>query len=1022
MYEFKKTEESVLKFWEDNNIYKKAVEKNKGKKKFYFLQGPPYTSGRLHIAHAWNNSLKDIMLRYKRMKGFDVWDRAGYDMHGLPTAKKVMAEHNLKTKEDIQKFGVEKFINECINFSKEKARIMDKDLWRVGIWMDYENAYWPIRNEYIESVWFLIKKADEKKRLYEGLRTMSWCPSCQTAMAKHECQYKEVEEDSIFVKFKLKGKDDEYILVWTTTPWTMAYNLAVMVNPELDYVKVDVGGEKWIIAKGLMAIFLNNYTDKKYHIVEEFKGEEMDGWEYVHPWHDKIPYFDELKQKYPKVHTVLLSSEYVNLGAGTGLVHCAPGCGPEDYEVGHRNNVPPFNNLKEDGTFPEEMGEFAGLKAKTDDKVFIQKLDEVGALIAVTKVEHDYAHCERCHSPVVFRATKQWFFKTEDIKDKMLDMNKDVLWVPESGKNAFDSWLDNLRDNSITKQRFWGTPVPIWKCECGNYVVVSSRKEMQELNAKNVPENLHKPWIDEVKIPCKKCGKDMTRLPDVLDVWIDAGCASWACLEYPHRKDLFERLYPADFILEAREQVRGWFNLLMVASTLAFDNASFKNVYMHGMLTDIEGQKMSKSLGNVISPYELIDKYGADTLRFYMCRTNAGEDIKFSWEEAKLKYKNLSILWNLHSYLIEYANNLNINAKEFDVEQEFDVEELYMLSKLNSTIKDVTNLYENYKIDDVPKLIEDLFLELSRTYVQIIRDKVVLKPKVVLTTLFKVLYETVKMLATISPFISEKIYLNLKDKFGLEKESVHLLEWPEADESLIDKKLEKDFEIVQNVVQAVLAAREKAGISVRWPLKEAVVLTKDDAAWEAVESLKNLVMLQTNVKDVVLMPTMKGATLQITPNKGQIGKDFKQDSPKILNELNDEIMKKINEEGKAYIGDFELTEKHINVTETLPENLVASDFRYGNVQINTEITKELEQEGFAREVTRRIQEMRKQQGLTRDDKIEVSIVSNYDLSNWGKEIKTKVGAVALYFEDKGFEVSNEVEIKGENFKLALRTL
>ena len=634
MYDFNAVENEIIKYWETNKIYPKAKKKGEGKKKFYFLQGPPYTSGRLHMGHAWNNSLKDMVLRYKRMQGFDVWDRAGYDMHGLPTEHKVQAQFDLKTKEDIVNFGLDRFAKECIKFSSEKAKLMDADLWRLGIWMDYDNAYWPIKNEYIEGIWWLIKKAHEKKRLYEGLRTITWCASCGTALAKHECQYKEVEEPSIYVKFKIKNKKDEYFLIWTTTPWTITFNLAIMANPDLDYVKVKSGNEKWILAKGLAGPVMQAVVGIPLEIIEEFKGSKLEGMEYVHPWEDEIKDYKELKKNHPKVHTILMSSEYVSLDAGSGLVHCAPGCGPEDYEVGYKNNVPPYNNIDQYGIFPQGMGRFSGLKAKADDKKFIQALEEKGVLVAQVPVEHDYAHCERCHNPVVFRTTKQWFFKVEDLKEKMVKDNSKITWVPDAGKNAFDSWLNNIRDNSITKQRFWGTPIPIWKCDkCSNIVVVESVDELKKLKAKNIPESLHKPWIDETTIPCK-CGAEMHRLPDIIDVWVDAGSASWNCLYYPKRKDLFERFFPADFILEAKEQVRGWFNLLTVASMIAFDKPCFKAVYVHGMLTDVEGEKMSKSLGNVISPYELVDKHGADTLRAYLCSARAGEDISFSWEEA----------------------------------------------------------------------------------------------------------------------------------------------------------------------------------------------------------------------------------------------------------------------------------------------------------------------------------------------------------------------------------------------------
>ncbi len=414
-FDFKATEEGMIKFWEDNKIYPKIKDKLKGNKPFFFIQGPPYTSGRIHIAHAWNNSLKDMVLRYKRMRGFDVFDRAAYDMHGLPTARKVMAEHKLKHKDDIEKFGVENFINECIKFSLDKAELMNKDLWRVGIWMDYENYAKPLDNSYIEGEWFLVKKAHEKGRLYEGLRTMSWCASCQTAMAKHECEYKEVNETSIFVKFPVKDRPNEYLVIWTTTPWTIAYNLAIMVHPELDYVKAKVGDEVWIIAKQLAAPIVQTFTDYTLEVIDEFKGQQLEGLEYNHPWDGKWNHYREIKTKHPKTHTVLLSEEYVNLSAGSGLVHCAPGCGPEDYEVGHANNIPPFNNLREDGVFPDDMAEFSGLKAKTDDKKFVEAMEKDSILIATTDVEHDYAHCERCHEPVVFRTTKQWFFKVEDL-------------------------------------------------------------------------------------------------------------------------------------------------------------------------------------------------------------------------------------------------------------------------------------------------------------------------------------------------------------------------------------------------------------------------------------------------------------------------------------------------------------------------------------------------------------------------------------------------------------------------------
>jgi len=776
-----------------------------------------------------------------------------------------------------------------------------------------------------------------------------------------------------------------------------------MVNPELDYVKVEVDGEKWILAKGLAGAVIQAVFNKKFKVIEEFKGNKLEGIEYVHPWEDEIKEFKELKKKYPRVHTIVLSSEYVSLEAGSGLVHCAPGCGPEDYEVGYIYNIPPFNNIDQYGVFPQGMGRFSGLKAKTDDARFIEALKEKGVLLAEVPVEHDYAHCERCHKPVVFRTTKQWFFKVEDLKDKMLKANQKIYWVPIAGKNAFDSWLLHLRDNSITKQRFWGTPVPIWKCEkCGKYVVVENADELKKLGAEKIPDNLHKPWIDEVELPCE-CGGSKKRLPDILDVWIDAGSASWNCLEYPKRKDFFETFFPADFILEAKEQVRGWFNLLMVASMLALGKPCFKAVYMHGMLTDIEGKKMSKSLGNVISPYELIDKYGADTLRYYMCSTPAGEDINFAWEEAAQRYRNLVVLWNIHNYLIESARLFSINPSKTKPKN-LDVEEYYILSKLNRTIKEVTELYEAYRLDEVPKLLEELFMELSRTYIQITREKLASEPEKVIYTIYTVLLQTMKMLATLTPFITERMYIDMKEAFGLDIESIHLCRWPKYDKKRIDEKLEKRVELVNKIVQAILAARKKAELGIRWPLKSAIIVTTSNEVKEAVEVLADLVKVQTNIKNVKVAEQIEGAKIEISENKEEISKEFGENSARILSALDKRLLEKIRKDGEAIVEGFRLTREHINIKEILPQNLVSEGFKEGNVYIDIELTPELEAEGFAREVTRRVQNFRK------------------DLASWGKEIKTKVGARALYFEDKGFEHSYQEKIKGHNFKIGLRVL
>ncbi|MBI4448377.1 isoleucine--tRNA ligase [Candidatus Woesearchaeota archaeon] len=1024
MYNFKEVEEHVLTFWEDNQVYAKVKGKNKVGKKFYFLQGPPYTSGRLHIGHAWNNSLKDIALRYKRMKGFNVWDRAGYDMHGLPTENKVQASLKLKYKEDIVKYGVGKFIKECINFSVTNAQMMDKDLWRLGVWMDYPKAYYPIRNSFISGEWWLIKKAHQNKRLYKGKKVMHWCASCETTLAKHELEYESVKENSIFLKFKVRGTKNDYLIIWTTTPWTIPFNLAVMVHPEFEYVKAKVDDEVWILAKVLAGTMIGMVANKKMVVLEELKGKELEGLRYEHPFYEELEQqYNELARKSKNIHTVVLSEHYVTLDAGSGLVHCAPGCGPEDYEVGQAYGLPPFNNLDEKGLF-FDMGKFTGWKAKDDDKKFVEELKNKKSLIAITPVEHDYAHCWRCHNPVVFRTTLQWFLKIEDLIPKMLESAEKINWVPKQGKQSFHNWIKALKDNSISRQRFWGAPLPIWECEsCKSIEVVGSIEELKQKATTSLPEDLHKPWIDGVKIKCG-CGSQMQRVPDVLDVWIDAGTLSWNCLDYPSREDFFKELFPAEFILEATEQVKLWFSMMHICSAVALNKPCFKNVYMHGMILDYQGMKMSKSLGNIISPYEVVDKYGADVLRYYMCGMSAGENINFNWEDVKIKQRNLFVLWNIHKYLIDLHKETTFDPE--NAKAKLGIEEKYILSRLHSTLKEVSQLFEEYKLDETISVLEKLFLDLSRTYIQLVRDKVGVgseEEKMAVTyALYKTLLELVKAFSTIAPFLSEEIYQNLKEEFKLKEESIHLYSWPKYKQAQINQQLENEMVVASNIIQAVLAAREKAQLGVRWPIQKMTVLTQNKEARAAIERLSKLILYQTNIKNLEVKEKVEGVEIQLSPNKGFIGKEFKQDAPKILAKINDAALQKIYAEGKCDIDNFELTTKHINFLEKLPENLTSAPFKHGYVYIDTKLTAELESEGFCREIIRRIQNARKDESLKKTDVIQLAIHSAYSLAKWEGEIKKKVGAKSIAWKKHAFKKSWQEEIKNQTFEISLEKI
>lgn len=1041
-YDYKESEEAMLAFWQKAKIYEKAKEKNLGKKKYYFLDGPPYTSGKVHLGTAWNKSLKDMVLRYKRMQGLDVWDRAGYDMHGLPTEHATQKKLGIEGKEGIEKFGVAKFIEECKTLCVDNLELMNENFKRLGVWMDFDNAYQSIKDAFIDGEWWLVKRAHEKKRLYEGLKTMTWCADCATALAKHECEYEEVKEPSIFVKLAVEGEENTYLIIWTTTPWTIPFNLAVMVNPDLPYQKCKVqtkeGKEEyWILSQALAGPVVQSVADATYTVDSEMQGSALAGMHYQHPFHKHVKDYDEMRLEHPKLHSVILSSEYVDTSAGSGLVHCAPGCGPEDYEVGHENNLPPYNTLDENGIFPEQMGKFAGKIAKKDDAFFIKALEEEGALIASVPVEHDYPHCWRCHNPVIFRATRQWFFKVEDIKEKLVAQNDKIRWVPEAAYNAFDSWLKNLRDNSVTKQRYWGTPLPVWRCDvCEHYVVLGSKAELEEhVGKEGMPKDLHKPWIDEVTWGCKQsgCNGKMKRIPDILDVWVDAGTTSWNCLDYPHVEEHFDELFPAEFILEGKDQIRGWFNLLHVASNLAFDKPCFKNVYMHGFINDSQGRKMSKSLGNYILPDEVVGKYGANTLRYYLIgAANPGLDMNYNFEDVELKHRNLFVFWNLQNLILQLKDVQGIELREKSI-NELGVEERYLLSRLNSTLKSVTEKMDTYRLNEIPSLIEGLLLDMSRSYIQLIREKLATgtdeEKEAVLYASFTTYLAAMKMFAIVSPMFAEQTFLNLKESFSLEEESVHLCDWPSYDEKLIDAQLENDFKALFDVIGAALAARDSAQLGVRWPSAEVIVESDEKAVSDALAHLEGLFKQQVNVK-VVKQERFPDAHLRVEPNFKMLGKEFGQETGTIVEfvKKNSEklgaLLENAGQDGKIELDGKEFKREHFVVKRDVPEGWAMGTFSKGSVFLKTTLSPDLEAEGFARELIRRAQQLRKQAGLQKNDRISLFIDAPELASSvkaFEEEMKQRVGADSLVFGTcDGCDETFEAKIKGKKATLGLK--
>ncbi len=1045
-------EPEILEFWKSKKIYENLKQKNKGKHPFFFLDGPPYTSGKVHIGTAWNKSLKDSIMRYKRMNGHDVWDRAGYDMHGLPTENATQKKLNLNSKKDIENFGVDNFIEECRQLCIDNMKIMNEDFKRLGIWMDFDNAYQSITHDFMESEWWLIKKTYDDGRLYEGLRSMSWDWVDQTALAKHELEYKKVTNRSIFVKMKVKKRiendkknndnthDNTHLVVWTTTPWTIAFNLAIMVNPEITYVKCEIetkeqDKEHWIVAKELANSFISGIAKKEFQIVEEFKGIELEGLEYEHPFYSELKeQYDKIKKNCPKTHTVVLSKEYVDTSAGTGLVHCAPGCGPEDYEVGHRNNILAWNTVKEDGYYSSDMGKFSGRHALKENKSFIEDLDASGALVAEMPYEHEYAFGERSHQPIIYRTTTQWFFKIEDLKDHMISENEKISWVPDAAFNAFESWLKNLRDNSVSKQRYWGTPIPIWKNieDENDMIVIGSVKELEDLSGQKI-QDLHMNTVDKIEI--KKDGKTYRRIKDILDVWVDAGTGAWNSLNFPQNKELFEKFYPADFILEGKDQIRGWFNLLMVASTLAFKKTSFKACYMHGFVNDSLGRKMSKSLGNYILPEEVIKEYGADTLRYYTIGgANPGLDLNYNFEDMKIKYRNLSVLWNVHKYVIDYSKNLGINPARLDESQiQLDVEEQYLLSKMHSSIKKATDAFKDFKLNEVPLIIEDLFLDLSRNYMQLVREKSSSgsdeEKKAVLYAIYNVLSESLKMFATVSPFISEKMYLNMKEVFSLKDESIHHCSWPKYDIEKINSELEEDVNVVKKIIQSILNAREKISLGVRWPIKSVVVVSEFEEINLSVKRLEKVIMNHTNVKALEVSEEFENVKLKIKTDVKKLGPLLGKDLPKVLAHISlssPQALMNYNKDGKIKLNvdgkDYEIPNDALIVEKELPEHLVESEFGSGSVVVDKTRTDELEAEGFARELMRRVQDSRKTGGLEKLDRIDLYIHTDEYIvemvSSWRDQIALKVGAAKLEISSKSpskdYKEKSSAKIKGKN--------
>ncbi len=875
MTDFKKTEEDVLKFWKQRKIYEKSRKKNAKGKKFYMIDGPPYATGHIHMGTALNKISKDILMRSQRLQGKDVFDRPGYDTHGVPIEFQIEKEIGSKSKSDIEKYGVKKFVEKCKEFATRYIDVMNKEFINLGAWMNWSNPYLTLSDDYIEAIWDAFKVADEKGLLYLGKYPVHVCPRCATAVAFNEIEYAKQEDTSVYVKFPLKDKKNTFLIIFTTTPWTLPANTGVMVNPNYDYQEIELSsGERWIIAKELVTKIMTE-LGIGFTIKEEFNGKEMKGWEYANPL------TKHLKLKARNAYRVVLSARYVNVEEGTGLVHCAPGHGKEDYEVGKEAGLDMPSPVDISGKMTEEAGKYAGKQARVVDSEIIADLEKDKALVYKVKYSHDYPLCWRCKSPLLMISLPQWFFRISDIQPNLLKENEKNYWIPSWAKLRMKAWLEGLSDWPVSRKRYWGTPLPIWICDkCEKKIVIGSIAELKKFSgAKKI--GAHKPEIDEISWKCK-CGGNFKRVTEVLDVWFDSGVSSWAALDEEERK----KYWPADCNLEGKDQIRGWWNSQMILSQIKWGKKPFDAIFMHGLVLDLGKKKMSKSLGNIISPEQVIQKHGRDPMRYYFAKLSKGEDFAFDENEFKDIQTIFTTILNVNNFISQLEKG---KAKT-------GLEDKWILSRFYSLVNDCTSAYNAYKAFDVTQALERFIVfDLSRKYIKMIRDR----SQEVYPVLDEIRAGILKLLAPICPFITENIWQQLRKQKIVREESVHISSWPKSDEKKIDKKLEAEFSRAFELIEAGLAVRDKAQIGLKWPLALAEIRCREKISKEVQE----IIARQLNVKKIKIE---KGDTIA--------------------------------------------------------------------VKLDTNLTYELEAEGFAREISRKVQAMRREAGLVKENNIELAVV------------------------------------------------
>jgi len=1030
---FAKMEQKVQASWKKNNIIKKNLDMNKGKEYFMFYDGPPTANGMPHVGHVETRVMKDIIPRYKVMKGYYVPRKAGWDTHGLPVELEIEKKLGISGKEQIEEYGVEKFVKECKDSVFQYVSAWEEMTNKTGYWVDMENPYVTYHNDYIESVWWALKELWNKDLLYEGHKVMPYCPRCGTALSSHEVAqgYKDVKDLTCVAKFKVEegqGFDkDTYILAWTTTPWTLPSNLALCLNKSYDYVlvKANIGTdeepkyENYILAKDLLEAVLK---ETPYEIVKEFKGEELLGTKY-----EQLMPFAKVDGK----AFVVIHGDYVNLEDGTGIVHIAPAYGEDDSLVSKQNGIAFVNLVDKSGRFVKEVEPWAGRFVRDCNEDICKWLAEENKLFSKEKHLHSYPHCWRCDTPLLYYPKESWFVKMSNLRDELVANNNKVHWYPDTIRTGrFGKFLENVIDWGISRDRYWGTPLPVWKCECGHTECIGSIEELKE-KAIDCPEDieLHKPYIDNVHLKCPDCGKEMTRFKEVIDCWFDSGSMPYAQLHYPfENKDLFEKEFPAGFISEAIDQTRGWFYTLTALGTALFGRTPFENCIVLGHVLDGKGQKMSKSKKNGVDPMLLLNTVGADATRwhFYTCSA--------PWLPTRLSLENvqetqrgfLSTLWNVYSFFVLYAEIDQFNPLKYADFKSENIMDRWIISKLNTLVKSVDEKLDKYDITSAATELGEFVDELSNWYVRRNRERFwgseLNDDKIgAYVTLYKVLTTVIKVSAPFVPFMTDEIYQNIVLSLdSTAPESVHLCTWPEVDENAIDTNLEEEMGLAYKIVKLGRSARNSVNIKNRQPLSEMLISAKN-----LPEYYSDVVKEELNVKQVVLGADMKDyVSFEIKPNLPVLGREYGKLIPQIrakIAEFNQmDLAVKVQAGGTEYIEiddtQIELSSENLLVTMHGKEGFAFAGEGEIGVVLDTHITEELKEEGMLREVLSKVQNMRKDRGFEVLDRINLYVSGNSTVEEIVKKFEDTIkhdtlADSVIYNEER--TTAEEVSINGE---------